>query len=60
MKRWISVYLDHKIVEKAHSLGLNTSRICENALKETINRIPDQKSETEFLPKRFFGGPGGI
>jgi len=39
MKKRVNIYLDRETVEKAHSLGLNISRIAENALKEAINGI---------------------
>ena len=49
MKRRVSVYLDHEIVEKAHSLGLNVYRIAENALKQAINRINGAYNKTEQI-----------
>jgi len=39
--------LDHEIVEKAHSLGLNISRIAENALKQAINKINGANNKKE-------------
>ena len=59
MKRRVSVYLDHEIVEKAHSLGLNISRIAENALKQAINRIDGANSKKETISKTnlWWAGP---
>jgi len=31
--------LDEDLVRKAHDLGLNVTKVCENALKDLINRI---------------------
>jgi post-segregation antitoxin (ccd killing protein) len=38
-KKSIMVYLDPKIVAEARELGLNISRICENALKMAIEQL---------------------
>jgi len=35
----ISAYLDEEVVQKARELGLNRSKICENALREAIERL---------------------
>ena len=58
MKRRVNVYLDHEIVEKAHSLGLNISRIAENALKQAINRINEAYSKKEDVSKSIFWWAG--
>ena len=58
MKRRVSVYLDHEIVEKAHDLGLNISRIAENALKQAINRINGAYSKKEDVSKPIFWWAG--
>jgi post-segregation antitoxin (ccd killing protein) len=34
-----SVYLDGELVAKAHDLGLNVSKVAENALKDAIERM---------------------
>ena len=45
--------LDEDLVKKAHDLGLNVTKICENALKELINRIeiPNSTNNTKNNPK---------
>ena len=39
------LYLDMKVVETARQLGLNISRVSENALKEAIGRLGGQEPE---------------
>jgi len=34
-----TVKMDKELVKQAHELGLNVSKVCENALKETIKRL---------------------
>ncbi len=34
-----TVKMDKELVKQAHELGLNVSKVCENALKETISRL---------------------
>ena len=31
--------IDEELLQKAHDLGLNVTKVCENALKEMIRRI---------------------
>ena len=59
MKKRVNIYLDAEIVEKAHNLGLNISRIAENALKQAINRINGaySKKETNSNLNRWWAGP---
>jgi|YelNatPaOPRAMG01_1025707.scaffolds.fasta_scaffold06057_8 post-segregation antitoxin (ccd killing protein) len=38
-KKSVMVYLDPKIVAEARELGLNISKICENALKMAIEQL---------------------
>ena len=40
------LYLDKEIVETARKVGLNVSRVSENALKEAIRRLGEPKQET--------------
>ncbi|GEM_PF-1927257 len=39
LKRRVSINLTPEVLEKARKLGLNISRICEEALKQEIERI---------------------
>ena len=61
--------LDEDLTKKAHDLGLNVSKICENALKNAIECLEGDKTETNdgnalfgeaFSLKRFCGAPAGI
>ena len=38
-KKNVMLYLDPEVVRKAKELGLNLSKVCENALKEAIRRL---------------------
>jgi post-segregation antitoxin (ccd killing protein) len=40
------LYLDMKVVEIARQLGLNISKVSENALIEAIDRLTEPKHET--------------
>ncbi len=47
MKKRINITVEAEIAEKAHELGLNVSKTCENALKEAIKRLQTPNSKTE-------------
>ena len=51
MKVRTSILIEKEILEKAHELGLNVSKITENALKEYIEAIEKRKMTNggEFL-----------
>ena len=40
------LYIDRKILENAKRVGLNVSRVSENALVEAIGRLTEPKRET--------------
>ena len=42
------LYIDKDILETAHKVGLNVSRVSENALVETIRKLKDPERETYF------------
>ena len=44
-KKSTCLYLDKEIVETARRMGLNVSKVSENALKEAIGRLGDPKPE---------------
>ena len=46
MKRRVSIYIDAELVKTAHELGLNISKVCENALKEAIRRLTQTEPKT--------------
>ena len=56
MKKRVSIYIDAELIKTAHELGLNVSKVCENALKEAIERLTQTNIKTN--PKS--GGPAGI
>jgi len=60
MKKRVNIYLYRELVEKAHSLGLNISRIAENALKQATNRIDGQTTKKKLFLKRIVGGVARI
>ena len=40
-----TIRIDQEILAKAHDLGLNVSKIAENALKDAINRMEGSNSQ---------------
>jgi post-segregation antitoxin (ccd killing protein) len=38
-KKITTMRIDEELIDKAHSLGLNVSKISENAIKEAIERM---------------------
>jgi post-segregation antitoxin (ccd killing protein) len=42
-----TVKVDKELVREAHELGLNVSKICENALKEAIRRLKAEDPKIE-------------
>ena len=53
-KRPVNLYLNVELVEKAKELGLNISKVCENALKEAIRRLTQTEPKTSS--KRWWTG----
>ena len=49
-------YLDKEIVETAKRMGLNVSRVSENALVEAIGRLRGTKQETSLNSLANFEG----
>lgn len=39
MKKNVTIRIDMETFEKAKELGLNVSKVCENALKEYVHRL---------------------
>ncbi len=58
MRKKVSVTIDQKIYEKAHKLGLNVSKIAENALLSHIDAIETATSKNSFLSKASFTKEG--
>ena len=46
-KRLTSMRIDEDLLKKAHDLGLNVSKVCENALKEMIKRLETPVAQKE-------------
>ena len=40
-KQNITLYLDREVIEKARELGLNISKVCENALIQAVKALED-------------------
>ena len=51
-KKNVMLYLDPEVVRKAKELGLNLSKVCENALKEAIRRLEGSDLQTSSFSKR--------
>ncbi len=50
------LYIDRKVLETAKRIGLNVSRVSENALKEAIGRLMEPKRGTGLdSPSRVEG-----
>ena len=61
IKKRISITVEAEIAEKAHELGVNVSKTCENALKEAIKRLEGSncRSTAEGCPEQqaWWGRP---
>ena len=47
----VSINLTPKVYEKAKNLGLNISKVCENALKEAVRRLKGMYGGENDSPK---------
>ena len=45
-KKITTMRIDADLLKKAHELGLNVTKVCENALKEAIERMERPRTET--------------
>ena len=65
-KQKVTINLDPEVVRKARELGLNISKIAENALKEYIERLESSDYKNNVSSDSFWwqnfegGGRGGI
>ena len=61
MKKRTTLYIEAGLVEKAKELGLNVSKICENALKEAIKRMEStdcqEKGSIGTVGSNWWAGP---
>ena len=61
MKKNVMIRIDAKMAEKAKDLGLNISKVSENALKDIIERIEGSKStngsENKLSKLKWWGRP---
>ena len=46
-KRITTIRIDEELLRKAHELGLNVSKISENAIKDAIERMQRPKTATD-------------
>jgi post-segregation antitoxin (ccd killing protein) len=62
LKKNVMIRIDQNLVQKAKALGLNISKVSENALKEMIARIerPISPKELEDWPESGAGGAARI
>ena len=66
MKKNVMIRIDANVAERAKEIGLNISKVCENALIHMINAIESSDNQNEstnqpisYLEKKN-GGLGGI
>ena len=52
------LYIDKDVLETAKQMGLNVSRVSENALKEAIGRLTELERETGLQSKARGEGRG--
>ena len=57
-RRSTCLYLEAEVVETARKMGLNLSRVSENALVEAIGRLKEPKQETGFGSQADVEGRG--
>jgi hypothetical protein len=62
LKKNVMIRIDANLVQKAKELGLNISKVSENALKEMIRRIesPSATKEARNCPEIESGGAARI
>ncbi len=67
-KTYSTIYLDKEVIQKAKDIGLNISKTCENALKDSIRRLeaPNHQNTTQpvfgegFSQKASWWGRGDL
>ncbi|GEM_PF-1175884 len=57
-KKNVVIYLDPEIVKEARDLGLNISKISENALKEAIRRLKGENLQNSYNSGNRADPPG--
>jgi len=62
MKKNVTIRINETLVQKAKELGLNISKVSENALKTMINRIetPNATKDAKNCPESGVGGAARI
>ena len=56
----INITVDAEVHRKAHELGLNVSKVCENALKEAVRRLERPRTETNGGEHTFSLSEGSL
>jgi len=59
-KKRINITVDAEVHRKAHELGLNVSKICENALKEAVRRLERPTTQTNGGRQSFSLSEGSL
>jgi len=57
-KRSACLYIDGGVLKTARRMGLNVSKVSENALKEAIRRLGDSETGTGLLSRPRLEGRG--
>jgi hypothetical protein len=64
MARAVTLFMDEEVVKKGKEIGLNLSKVCENALKEKIELLEAPKgdtgtgnSESKYNESGWWAGP---
>jgi len=62
MKKKLTLYIEADVVDKAKEIGLNLSKICENALIRAINALEQAEGRTNSYsnPNSNNGAGDGI
>jgi post-segregation antitoxin (ccd killing protein) len=55
-----SIRIDEDVLREAKALGLNVSKVCENALKMAIERLRPLYGRDDCESEGVAGGPAGI
>ena len=60
LKKSVTIRIDAEVVEKAKELGLNISKVCENALKEKIAILESYSGKRSSVFGEAFSEKGSV
>jgi post-segregation antitoxin (ccd killing protein) len=64
MKKNVMIRIDKEVIHKAKELGLNISKVSENALKRAVAALeqtkPQNETKSAFLGEASFGKEGSV